>query len=272
LLHLSSFFGVMRDNVFMNTSSEYLYFNDFARSVISTLPIRQKTRSTYLSAFTRHIEPALRLKTVQEVSRADVQRVIAPLSPQLAATTLAVLKTLYREGIAGEIISTSPAHGVSGPRIFVSPRKFLTWEELAALEFGKYTAQIHFLALHGLRWGEAVVLTGDDVRDGRIYVSRSIHGQTKSKAAVRMVPLIGKFTPIPRSPKTLRKVLEPHGVTIHSLRHSFAYLLKQQGVHVTTAQRLLGHSDPRVTLAIYTQVLDNEIDDVGKLINSVINP
>ena len=45
-----------------------------------------------------------------------------------------------------------------------------------------------------------------------------------------------------------------------------AYLLKQQGVHVTTAQRLLGHSDPRVTMGIYTQVLDNEIDDVGLLL------
>ena len=254
----------------MTTSSEHLYFNDFARSVISTLPIRQKTRSTYISAFTRHIEPALHHKRLHEISRADIHRVIAPLSPQLAATTLAVLKTLYREGIAGEIVSASPAHGVSGPRVIVSPRKFLTWEELSVLEFGKYTAQIHFLALHGLRWGEAVALTPDDVRDGRIYVSRSIHGQTKSKAGVRMVPLIGKFTQIPKSPKTLRKVLDPHGVTIHSLRHSFAYLLKQQGVHVTTAQRLLGHSDPRVTLAIYTQVLDSEIDDVGKLINSVI--
>jgi integrase len=31
-------------------------------------------------------------------------------------------------------------------------------------------------------------------------------------------------------------------------------------------QRLLGHSDPRVTMGIYTQVLDNEIDDVGLLL------
>ena len=256
----------------MTTSLENPEFNDFARSVIATLPIRQKTRSTYISAFTRHIEPVLHKKTLHEVSRADVQRVIAPLSPQLAATTLAVLKTLYREGIAAKIVTSSPAQGVSGPRIYVTPRKFLTWDEISKLEFGKYTEQIRFLALHGLRWGEAVALTVDDVRDGRIYISRSIHGQTKSKAGVRTVPLIGRFSQIPKSSKTLRKVLEPHGVTIHSLRHSFAYLLKQQGVHVTTAQRLLGHSDPRVTLAIYTQVLDNEIDDVGRLINSVINP
>ena len=38
-------------------------------------------------------------------------------------------------------------------------------------------------------------------------------------------------------------------------------------VNTTTAQRLLGHSDPRVTMGIYTQVLDSEIDDVGLLLS-----
>ena len=38
---------------------------------------------------------------------------------------------------------------------------------------------------------------------------------------------------------------------------------------MTTAQCLLGHSDPRVTMGIYTQVLDNEIDDVGLLLSRV---
>jgi integrase len=47
-------------------------------------------------------------------------------------------------------------------------------------------------------------------------------------------------------------------------------LLKSKGVHVTTAQRLLGHSDPKVTLAIYTQVLDNEIDDTGDMLRAFI--
>jgi integrase len=250
----------------MTISPKSIYFNEFARSVIPMLPIRSKTRSTYISSFTRHIEPVLSSKLLHEVERADIHRVIAPLSPQLAATTLAVLKTLYREAIASQIVDSSPAHGVSGPRVVVSPRKFLTWEDIASFNFGKYSREVRFLALHGLRWGEAVVLTADDVRDGRIHISRSIHGQTKSKAGVRQVPLIGEFIQIPKSTKTLRKVLKPYGVDIHSLRHTYAYLLKQQGVHVTTAQRLLGHSDPRVTMGIYTQVLDNEIDDVGLLL------
>jgi integrase len=54
-----------------------------------------------------------------------------------------------------------------------------------------------------------------------------------------------------------------HGVTIHSFRRTYAYLLKTQGLHVTTAQRLLGHSDPMMTLKVYTSVLDSEIEDAG---------
>jgi len=61
------------------------------------------------------------------------------------------------------------------------------------------------------------------------------HGQTKSKAGIRTVPLVSEFVPLPKSPKTLNRALKEHSVTTHSLRHTYAYLLKQQGVHVTTA-------------------------------------
>jgi integrase len=154
--------------------------------------------------------------------------------------------------------------------VIVAPKRFLTWEEIDKKSFGKYTTQVRFLALHGLRWSEAVALTEEDIRDGRIYITKSVHGQTKSKAGVRTVPQVSPFKKFPTTRRPLRKVLQPHGITIHSLRHTYAYLLKSKGVHVTTAQRLLGHSDPKVTLAIYTQVLDNEIDDTGEMLRSFI--
>jgi hypothetical protein len=46
--------------------------------------------------------------------------------------------------------------------------------------------------------------------------------------------------------------------------------LKKQGIHVTTAQRLLGHSDPKITLSVYTRVLDNEIDDAGSVLTLMV--
>jgi integrase len=50
---------------------------------------------------------------------------------------------------------------------------------------------------------------------------------------------------------------------VHSFRRTYAYLLKTEGIHVTTAQKLLGHSDPLMTLKVYTSVLDDEIDAAG---------
>jgi hypothetical protein len=70
---------------------------------------------------------------------------------------------------------------------------------------------------------------------------------------------------------TVRKVLDPHGIHIHSLRHTYAYILKSQGIHVTTAQKLMGHSDPKITMAIYTRVLDNEIDSAGAILRRMTN-
>ena len=207
---------------------------------------------------------------MNSISKREFLEVLAPLNPPNYFQTLMMLRVLYREALSRELVAESPVASIRAPRIHVQPQKFLTWEEVSKSTFGKYTPQIRFLALHGLRWSEALALTSEDIRDGRIYVSKSIHGQTKSKAGVRTVPQISKHVEFPTSPKTLRKVLAPYGITIHSLRHSYAYLLKQQGVHVTTAQRLLGHSDPRITMGIYTQVLDNEIDEAGVVLAKAI--
>ncbi len=40
---------------------------------------------------------------------------------------------------------------------------------------------------------------------------------------------------------------------------------------MTTAQKLLGHSDPKITMAIYTRVLDNEIDSAGAILRGMVN-
>jgi integrase len=253
----------------MKSKGALVLFESFALQTIGHLPIRSKTRATYNSMLKLHIFPTLAHRDLRTIKRLDIQATIQGLPPQTAATSLAVIKTIFREALAQEVVDSSPAHGVSGPKIMVMPREFLKWEEISQFSFGSYTSQIRFLALHGLRWSEAVALTVEDIREDRVWINKSIHGQTKSKAGIRSVPLVSPFIAFPKSPKTLRKVLKPYGVDIHSLRHTYAYLLKQQGVHVTTAQRLLGHSDPRVTMNVYTQVLDSEIDDVGVLLSKV---
>lgn len=245
-------------------------FDLFAIKVIRTLPIRNKTRVNYLSNYKCHIKPFLGRKELEHVRRSDIQELIIGLPPQTSALTLAVIKTIFREAIDRELIDYSPATRVKGPARIVKAKKFMTWQQLSTENFGKYDTQIKFLALHGLRWGEAMALTPEDFHDGRVFITKSIHGATKSQSSIRSVPHVSEFKKLPATPKALRRVLAPYGVHIHSLRHTYAYLLKSQNVHVTTAQRLLGHSDPRVTLNVYTQVLDNEIDDVGDLLRKLV--
>ncbi len=244
--------------------------DDFAKEVFATLNVRAKTFATYKSMYKCHISPNIGSLELAAIGRSDIKKAIWGLPPQTGQMTLAVIKLLFREAMELELIEKSPVHGIKNPKVIVKSRRFLTWEELEQINFGKYDHHIKFLALHGLRWGEAVALTHDDVRDGKIYVNKSVHGATKSRAGVRVVPLIGEFILFPKHPRTLRKALAPYGITIHSLRHTYAYILKKQGIHVTTAQRLLGHSDPKVTLSIYTRVLDNEIDDAGSILTLMV--
>lgn len=247
-----------------------MLFDELVPEIFASLRIRKHTLQTYQSMYRCHIQPWLGNKEVSEISRSDIKAMIHDLPPQTAAMTLAVVKVVFREAIENGIVEHSPVHGVKGPRLMVPHRRFLTWEELEKIHFGKWDHQIKFLALHGLRWSEAVALTHDDIRDGRIYVTKSIHGATKSLAGMRAVPLVGTFKKFPKHPRTLRNALKPHGVTVHSLRHTYAYLLKKKGIHVTTAQRLLGHSDPKVTLSVYTRVLDSEIDEAGAILGTLI--
>ena len=115
------------------------------------------------------------------------------------------------------------------------------------------------------------MITENDIRDGFVFISKSVYGPCKSKSSIRKVPYLGHFEPLPITYKPMQKCANLHGVTVHSFRRTYAYLLKTQGVHVTTAQRLLGHSDPMMTLKVYTSVLDSEIEDAGELLLRAIS-
>ena len=237
--------------------------DDFAQSLWKHLKVTKKTLANYRGTYRLHISPSIGTKSLSEVTRRELLDALAPLSPHTYYQTLMACRVIYREAVNRELVDVSPAAAIKAPRLTNKPYKFLTWEQVQQTNFGKYDEQIKFLALHGLRWGEAVALTQEDIYDQKVHVTRSIHGATKTQAGVRVVPYMGHFNPLPRSPKPLRKALKPYGVNINSLRKTYAYFLKSNDVHVTTAAKFMGHSNPLVTLKIYTLVRDNEVVDVG---------
>ena len=237
--------------------------NEWVETVWNVLQVRPKTIHDYKRLYRRHLEPVIGKLEIGKVDPAILQKKLLSLPPQTARHTLMLAKTIWREGENYGVVEGSPLGKLRTPAIQVTPKKFLTWEEIDSLDWGRYNEQIRFLALHGLRWSEAAALQPADVHDGFVWVNKSIHGLCKSRASVRRIPYLGYFKIFPKSYKPLQKAVNIHGITVHSLRKTYAYLLKTQGIHVTTAQKLLGHSDPVLTMKIYTGVLDSEIDEAG---------
>lgn len=233
------------------------------------LVVSKKTLKNYQGAYKRYLAPTLGCKEICAIEADDLMAAIKSAPPQSAYQAMMVAKTIMREAKARGIIDEVKINNCRSPRIHVKPGKFLTWKQIENLPPNKYSEQIKFLALHGLRWGEAVVLTEADIYDGLVHIDKSIHGPTKTAAGNRVVPYLGYFKQFPKTRKPLAKVLNAQGVNIHSLRKSYAYILKSNNVHVTTAQRLMGHASPMVTLGIYTLVLDDEIRNTGEILSKI---
>lgn len=210
-------------------------------------------------------------RELDSITQRDLVEALAPLTPQNYFQTLMMMRTLYREAIMRDLVATSPVEKIKAPRIVVKPQKFLTWEEVSSINFGKYDSHIKFLALHGLRWGEALALSEADIYDDVVHINKSIYGATKTKSGVREVPYFGFFTEFPRSRHGIAKSLSEHGVCIHSLRKTYAYFLKTNNIHVTTAAKFLGHSNPMITLSIYTLVKNSEVHEVRDLLKNQLS-
>ncbi len=244
--------------------------NDWVETYWTIVNIRPKTLFDYKGLYRRNLGPYLGEYEMDEVPALELQTVLLRLTPQNSRHTLMVVKSIYREAMRYGIATKNPTIGIKTPAIQKQPKKFLTWEQVDSLDWGKYNNQIRFLALHGLRWSEAAALTHNDIREGYVWISRSVYGDVKSASSNRKVPYLGYFEQFPASYKTMRLAANLHGVTVHSFRRTYAYLLKTKNVHVTTAQKLLGHADPMLTLKVYTSVLDTEIDDVGELLKNYL--
>jgi integrase len=237
--------------------------DEWVETVWQVIGVRKKTLHDYKNLYRRHLQPVVGHCDINEVDIFNLQQKLLSLPPQTGRHCLMVIKTIAREALIYQVTETNFAQRLKSRPIQVTPKKFLTWDEVNAKDWGRYNNQIRFLALHGLRWSEAVVISDEDIRDGNVLVSRSKFGDCKSKSSVRRIPYLGYFEPLPKSYKPMQLCANKYGVTVHSFRRTYAYLLKTQGIHVTTAQKLLGHSDPMMTLRVYTSVLDSEIDDAG---------
>jgi integrase len=56
-------------------------------------------------------------------------------------------------------------------------------------------------------------------------------------------------------------------VTIHDLRHTAASLAISAGANVKAVQRMLGHASAAMTLDVYADLFDDDLDGVAHALN-----
>ena len=58
------------------------------------------------------------------------------------------------------------------------------------------------------------------------------------------------------------------GLTPHELRHTCASLAVSVGANVKALQKMLGHASAAITLDVYADLFDEDLDDVARALNT----
>ncbi|WP_297793278.1 tyrosine-type recombinase/integrase, partial [Mycobacterium sp.] len=61
-------------------------------------------------------------------------------------------------------------------------------------------------------------------------------------------------------------------ITPHDLRHTCASLALSAGANVLALARMLGHKDPSVTLKVYADLFDDDLDVVAESLHAKFSP
>lgn len=269
----------------MRRAEQIITFGDFFRDTY--FPERNRnTQRREEQLFRAYIEPVIGSKKLSEISPFDLERVkkkMDHLAPRTIRYALAVVRQVFNKARDyGVFPGENPVIRVKFPSADNKRQRFLTRAEADTLlsEIGKRSLQLHdmaLLSLHcGLRQGEIFSLTWDctDLDAGTLFIrdtksgkDRHVYmtGQVKEMFVRREVTkekdlifLSRKGEQIKDISKVFFRVVKEMGlndgisdrrqkVVFHTLRHTFASWLVQDGETLYTVAKLLGHSTVAMT-------------------------
>ncbi|NKS66798.1 tyrosine-type recombinase/integrase [Rhodococcus hoagii] len=222
--------------------------------------------------------------------------------------TYQVLSSILADAARDRLISANPAKGVKLPRKPKKRPVYLTHEQVDALAraAGKYETLVLMLAYTGLRWGEVTGMRVRDlnllrrratVDENAVEVGKTIHVGTPKTHKRRTVPLPDFLVPYLAQQCEGRDrddlvfpgedgshMTRPHTksgwfdkavtksgvprVTPHDLRHTAASLAVSAGANVKAVQKMLGHSSAAMTLDVYADLFDDDLEVVATALSA----
>lgn len=164
---------------------------------------------------------------------------------------------------------------------------------LDAAKDTKYELLVKFMLLTGMRIGETLALSKDNIRDGKIYVKENYVitldeiGDTKTETSTREIHIQKELQPIIDQLKgdrpfvNIRYTTFRHWMQVttesvlsrrlppHSLRHTHVSQLAAAGVPLDVVSRRLGHADSNITREIYLHVTSQLKDRDAAILDSI---
>ncbi len=268
---------------------------------------KPSTQKGFRSALNRQLLPAFGARRVDRITRSMALGWFESYSksaPGNANHALSLLRLILNHAIACGHIETNPMLGIRrnpGRKM----TRFLSREEIARLhrvldryaEGNRSHAQqadiVRLLLLTGCRKSEIVYLRRDEVREDRLELADSKTGPRTVLLNEPARQIVARRLRQENSPWVFPSVRDPsrpqclglplwyrvrreagiEDVRLHDLRHTVASQAALNGVPLTVAARLLGHSNVRMTLR-YAHVGDREIEAaaerVGRAVGAII--
>lgn len=247
-----------------------------------------------------HLTPFFGKIGLALIRRKDVNDYIDSRIGQVSDGTIIkeinVLKRLFNIAIEKEEIIANPTHKASIPKAPEGRNRYLLPEELGRVMKAcpEWLRPIAGLAVSlGTRRGELLRVRWQDVnlaareitlkhtKNGRarpafindlamqVLVSMGAEKHTKDDGKRLLFPGV---SPMNVSVAFIR-ACEDAGIedfSLHDLRHTFASHARMNGVDLHTLQKLLGHSDPRMT-DVYANLSQTFLLDAAKRIDGVLS-
>ena len=244
----------------------------------------QKSFMSFKRHAVRYLREAFGEKRLKDLSYLDLEiyrnkRKATPLAsgkPRTVATVnreMAALKHMLNKAVEWGMLKVSPFR--QGSRLTFQEnnqrQRYLMEEEIESLlsSCSPHLAPIVELALHtGMRKGELLGLKWEQIRGGFIYLKETKSGKSRQIPLDERAAEVLKALHIKNKWKSPYVCLGPDGERLgdvkkgfnaacrragiedfhfHDLRHTFASHLVMKGANLKAVQRLLGHSDSKMT-------------------------
>lgn len=270
---------------------------------LKTVSVKPSSRIVYETALRVHIYPEFGALAVNRVQRSQVRHWVSALSEKRKARTVRrahyVLQAVLQLAVDDYMVPRNPASGIKNlPALSHRKNVYLTYEQVEKVaraadehhlkqQRGRYGFVVYIAAYMGLRWSEIASLRPDDVdleaRRVRIRDEVSKNGRERSvgypkfmhdqfRALTLKAEPDGLLIPDLAEPKNQeswflsvrKKAGLAEGFVFHDLRHSAASFAVSAGASVKVVQNMLGHSSAAMTLDVYSDLFDTDVDDVAE--------